>query len=136
MPKSDTRAAQLFSIRALFAEETGQPAPETQYTWARPRKQWSNERYVPKMFDTFTAKYVRQCYIIAQLRPGNAQASWIAARNRLLPQFSGLFKILRESYTIDISAADLVDQILPTVAPEIVKLWQQDAEIINTNQNT
>lgn len=136
MSKSRTRAAKLHSIRVLLGEEAGAQVTHEQYAWHHARKNWAHARYVPKMFDSFTEKYVRQCYIISHLRPGPVQLRWITARNNMLPQFSNLFTILRESYGIDISAADLVDQILPTVPPEIVELWRHDAAILNSHQNT
>ena len=136
MSKSHTRVAQAHAIKSIFAEETGGQVPDQSYAWHNVRKNWQNERYVPKMFDSFTDVYVRQCYIISHLRPGPIQMQWILARNRTLPRFSNLFKILRESYELDISAADLVDELLPTVAPEIIKIWQTDAELLNRVQNT
>ena len=110
--------------------------PDQSYAWHNVRKSWQNERYVPKMFDSFTDVYVRQAYIISHLRPGPMQMQWKLAQSRALPRYSTLFTVLRESYGIDISAADLVDELLPTVAPEIIKIWQTDAELLNRAQNT
>ena len=136
MSKSETLTRRLHNIKATLAGETGAEVTAPVNYRKLPRKPWGTERYVPKMFDSFTDIYVRQAYIISHLRPGPVQMQWKLAQSRALPRYSTLFKVLRESYGIDISAADLVDELLPTVAPEIIKIWQTDAELLNRAQNT